>query len=270
MEEVTQAFEHIAKHSSKFYELVPMGEQKDAVTKPIQNQYQLQQIYERMDSLVNVELTSRMLLGALHRQYEMHPMQYIYNSMNVKISPLADGDPECDLIRAYCLNTAASPANPGPRITRIRIFKIERRGEAERFEPVAAKLGNRKLLFHGSKMPNFLGLMAQGMRIAPPEAPTTGFMFGKGCYFADMLQKSMSYSVGGFKHSLLLLCDVALGKEKKLYRAEYVEKLEAQFQSVKGCGRYGPDFKQKKVTTPQGYSVPMGTASEYPEPPQET
>ena len=26
-----------------------------------------------------------MLLAALHRQYEMHPMEYIYNSMGVKI-----------------------------------------------------------------------------------------------------------------------------------------------------------------------------------------
>ena len=45
IDEVTQAFEHIAKHSSKFYELVPMGEQKDAVTKPISNAGELQQIY---------------------------------------------------------------------------------------------------------------------------------------------------------------------------------------------------------------------------------
>ena len=49
------------------------------------------------------------------------------------------------------------------------------------------------------------------MRIAPPEAPATGYMFGKGCYFADMFQKSMNYS-SGIKSKLLLLCDVALGK----------------------------------------------------------
>lgn len=117
-------------------------------------------------------------------------------------------------------------------------------------------------------MSNWLGLLAQGMRIAPPEAPTTGFMFGKGCYFADMMQKSLSYS-SGFKHKLLLLCDVALGKEKKMYRAEYVEKLEAGFNSVKGCGKHGPDFKKKKMTAPQGYSLPMGPAIEYPEPSKE-
>jgi poly [ADP-ribose] polymerase len=42
------------------------------------------------------------------------------------------------------------------------------------------------LLWHGSKLTNFMGILAGGLKIAPPEAPTTGYMFGKGIYFADM------------------------------------------------------------------------------------
>jgi len=34
---------------------------------------------------------------------------------------------------------------------------------------------------------NFIGILADGLKIAPPEAPSTGYMFGKGVYFADML-----------------------------------------------------------------------------------
>ena len=116
-----------------------------------------------MDQLVNVELTSRVLLGALFRQYTINPIQYIYNSMGIKISPMEEGDPECDLVRAYCLNTATTlDGGPNP-IKRIRIFKIERRGEQEKFEKVASEIGNRKLLFHGSGISNFLGLLSQGM-----------------------------------------------------------------------------------------------------------
>ena len=66
-----------------------------------------------------------------------------------------EGDPECDMIRAYCLNTAAESDIRG-----IRIFKYERKGEAETFKEVADKIGNRKLLFHGSSMTNFLGILA--------------------------------------------------------------------------------------------------------------
>ena len=32
------------------------------------------------------------------------------------------------------------------------------------------------------------GILSEGLRIAPPEAPTTGYMFGKGVYFADMVR----------------------------------------------------------------------------------
>ena len=213
-----------------------------------------------MENLVNIEYTSRMLLAALYRQYTMHPIQYIYNSMETKITPMEEGDPECDMVRAYCLNTGKDCDIKG-----LRIFKVERKGEVETFEKVAAEIGNRKLLFHGSSMTNFLGILAQGMRIAPPEAPVTGYMFGKGCYFADMFSKSFQYC-SGYKSKILLLCDVALGKEKNLYRAEYVENLEKKFQSVKGCGRMGPDFKNKKVVAPQGFSLPMGEPMEYPEP----
>jgi poly [ADP-ribose] polymerase len=45
-------------------------------------------------------------------------------------------------------------------------------------------------------MTNMLGIMSQGLRIAPPEAPTTGYMFGKGVYFADMFDKSAAYTSG--------------------------------------------------------------------------
>jgi poly [ADP-ribose] polymerase len=65
------------------------------------------------------------------------------------------------------------------------IFKVQRKGEAEMIQAFK-EIPNHYLLFHGSTMSNFIGIMKQGLRIAPPEAPTTGFMFGKGVYFADM------------------------------------------------------------------------------------
>ena len=54
-----------------------------------------------------------------------------------------------------------------------------REGEEERFEPFAHD-PNRQLLWHGSLLSNFVGILSQGLRIAPPEAPVTGYMFDKG------------------------------------------------------------------------------------------
>ena len=64
-----------------------------------------------------------------------------------------------------------------------------RDGEAAAFKDV----GNRQLLWHGSRLTNWVGILSQGLRIAPPEAPVTGYMFGKGVYFADMVSKSANY-----------------------------------------------------------------------------
>lgn len=51
-----------------------------------------------------------------------------------------------------------------------------------------------------------------GLRIAPPEAPVTGYMFGKGVYFADMFSKSANYCCASQQASsgVLLLCEVVL------------------------------------------------------------
>ena len=85
------------------------------------------------------------------------------------------------------------------------------------------------------------GILSQGLRIAPPEAPVTGklfritscqktnstmfsfpsgYMFGKGIYFADMVSKSANYCVTSKSNpvGLLLLCDVALGNWYVIYQ----------------------------------------------------
>jgi hypothetical protein len=50
------------------------------------------------------------------------------------------------------------------------------------------------------------------LRVAPPEAPVTGYMFGKGVYFADMFSKSANYcyATRAAKAGVLLLCEVVL------------------------------------------------------------
>lgn len=56
---------------------------------------------------------------------------------------------------------------PSPK---LKIFRIEREGESQRYKPFK-QLHNRQLLWHGSRTTNFAGILSQGLRIAPPEAP---------------------------------------------------------------------------------------------------
>ena len=64
------------------------------------------------------------------------------------------------------------------------IFRISRRGEQDRFNQYReanTKHRHRRLLWHGSRTSNFAGILSQGLRIAPPEAPPNGYMFGMEC-----------------------------------------------------------------------------------------
>lgn len=65
------------------------------------------------------------------------------------------------------------------------------------------------LLWHGSRITNFVGILSQGLRIAPPEAPVSGYLFGKGIYLADLAEKSIHYCRShGSDKALILLIEV--------------------------------------------------------------
>ena len=102
---------------------------------------------------------------------------------------------------------------------------------------------NLALLWHGSRVTNFMGILSKGLRVAPPEAPITGFMFGKGIYFADCCSKSANYCKANINNpeGLLLLCEVALGNYYKVYEAQNFDRPPKNYHSVVGVGKMCPD-----------------------------
>ena len=71
----------------------------------------------------------------------------------------------CTKVMVYLLGCSFSPIP-----FELKIFRIEREGESQRYKPFK-QLHNRQLLWHGSRTTNFAGILSQGLRIAPPEAP---------------------------------------------------------------------------------------------------
>ncbi|CAD8079248.1 unnamed protein product [Paramecium primaurelia] len=286
IKKISNLSSEIADKSSRFYELIPMIELRTEPLPPLDSIEALNQKLLLIETLLNFEITSKILLGAHLMKQSLNPLTYCFNALNVRVITLHREHPEFKLIDQY-INQSATP-----KISNI--FAIERRGEAERFE--INKQYNRLLLWHGSKISNFMGILAQGLKVAPPWALNTGAMFGKGIYFADMFQKSFAYTddwslhyntynglfqQGGHwnrqeqvvkdeqeeiqRYRYMLLCEVAVGKSQELYQADYVQNLPKQYQSVKGCGRRGPDYKQSVVLS-NGCKVPVGQCIDYPDP----
>ncbi|KAF5405982.1 Poly [ADP-ribose] polymerase [Paragonimus heterotremus] len=99
---------------------------------------------------------------------------------------------------------------------------------------------------------------SQGLRIAPPEAPVTGYMFGKGIYFADIVSKSANYCYTSQSQpeGVLLLCEVILGNMKECYEAESTD-LPADKHSRKGMGSVTPN-PATFYTNADGVVYPIG------------
>jgi len=211
----------IQELSSRYYELIPLAAYKDQIAPPLANIQLLKVQYDGLSQLGDIEWASRILLGALYRQTELHPADYLLQAMGIKIEYILPASEEHNVLEQYVKNTGESQVSWATH--KLKIFKIGREGEAQAINPFLA-LGNRRLLFHGSSLFNFVGILSQGLRIAPPEAPATGYMFGKGIYLADMFSKSYSYSAlrasGSQESTLMLLCETALGNSKELIQAQ--------------------------------------------------
>ena len=151
------------------------------------------------------------------------------------------------MIEKYAKNTHAK-THADYKLKINNVYVVDRKKETKKYRPFS-NFENRQLLWHGSRVTNYGGILSQGLRIAPPEAPVTGYMFGKGIYFADMVSKSANYCDASYENprGFALLADVAFGKMHECKGAEYIEKLPTGFHSCKGIGGTEPNPKDDLV-----------------------
>ncbi|KAL1517903.1 hypothetical protein ABEB36_001606 [Hypothenemus hampei] len=246
----------LVEATNRFYTLIPHSFGIDQV--PILRDTDIiKQKLEMIDSLMEMQVAYNLMKSGTE-----HTVDSYYKQLNTEIDILDKNGEEFSIIHEYVKNTHAT-THDNYDLDVQEVFVVKRHGEDKRYKPFR-KLPNRKLLWHGSRITNFVGILSQGLRIAPPEAPVTGYMFGKGVYFADMVSKSANYCCASPQNStgLLLLCEVALGNMLKKMHAENVTKLPKGHHSVKGVGKTHPDpsfvkkIKDVEVPVGKGVSVP--------------
>lgn len=242
--------------SNRFYTLVPhdFGVQRAPV---IDTNDLVAKKTEMLESLLEVELAYGLLNA--ETDDEKSPIDGHYEQLKTDIVPLERGSAEFKLLCDYVKNTHGK-THATFELEVGEIFKVSRKGEERRFKPFK-KLHNRQLLWHGSRLTNYVGILSHGLKIAPPEAPVTGYMFGKGIYFADMVSKSANYCCTSAANStgLMMLCEVALGDTLDLHKANYVTQLPKDKHSVKGVGRSFPHPKKFHMRE-DGVKIPLGPA----------
>ncbi|CAH8629513.1 unnamed protein product [Schistosoma curassoni] len=185
-----------------------------------------------------------------------------YKRLNCDIKPLRSTDPMYSLLTDYMHETHGVTHN-WYTLEILDIFECQKSAEQGEFKDY----GNRMLLWHGSRLTNWVGILGRGLQIAPPEAPSSGYMFGKGVYFADCSSKSANYVYPTQANNvgLMIVCEVSLGKQRELYQSCYnAHENLADYHSVKGVGKWRTDSATWK-TLNDGVIVPCGKLIQAPE-----
>ncbi|XP_057184241.1 poly [ADP-ribose] polymerase 2 isoform X3 [Triplophysa rosa] len=206
-----------------------------------------------LEALSDIQIAVKMVQSSI--QSDEHPLDRQYHSLKCQLEPLDSDSNDYKVIEKYLQSTHAR-THTDYTMTILDVFAVEREGEKDDFH---SQLDNRMLLWHGSRLSNWVGILSQGLRVAPPEAPITGYMFGKGIYFADMSSKSANYCFANQKNNqgLLLLSEVALGDSNELLDANYnADQLLSGKHSTKGLGQTAPN--PNNHVTLDGATVPMG------------
>ncbi|KAI5565170.1 hypothetical protein BDE02_14G107000 [Populus trichocarpa] len=251
--------EKLEELSGEFYTIIPHDFGFNKMREfTIDNHYKLKCKLEMVEALGEIEIATSLIKDDIYTQKD--PLYSKYHCLRCELVPLDVVSKEFSMIEKYIRNTGDETHY---RIDIVQIFRASREGENERFKKFS-QTKNRMLLWHGSRLTNWTGILSEGLRIAPPEAPSTHSL-GNGLYFGDMFSKSAPYCHANWINSdaVLVLCEVALGDMLDYGSFNCHDKLPKGKLSVKVAGGTVPDSSQAQVLE-DGVLVPLGKPVELP------
>ena len=208
----------IEDFSNKYYSTIPHEFGRDRPPL-IDNNEILRKEVAMLDTLTDMEVANTIMKSTTDKDRDAEAVNTLdkrFEELNMQeVTPLEHGSTEYKALADYLIKSSGT--SHGIRYRLEDIFRIERRDEKERFENsefAKLKKSDKRLIWHGSRTTNFGGILSQGLRIAPPEAPLNGYAFGKGVYLSDVSSKSAQYCSPGMSGGtgLLLLVETELGK----------------------------------------------------------
>ena len=208
----------IEDFSNKYYSTIPHEFGRDRPPL-IDNNEILRKEVAMLDTLTDMEVANTIMKSTTDKDRDAEAVNTLdkrFEELNMEdVTPLEHASSEYKALADYLIKSSGT--SHGIRYRLEDIFRIERKDEKERFENsefAKLKKSDKRLIWHGSRTTNYGGILSQGLRIAPPEAPLNGYAFGKGVYLSDVSSKSAQYCSPGMSGGtgLLLLVEAELGK----------------------------------------------------------
>jgi len=157
----------------------------------------------RITTFYFIENILKIFLGAIKNLDNLHPLDYIINSLGCNIIELDDENIEKIYIEKFLKNSGANNIK--------NIYKITESKNDVNFNP--NNFERRIILCHGTKSENILGILSEGLKISPAQAKFQGQQFGEGIYLSDSFDVSFKYSKNYFSNedtTFLLLIEAAI------------------------------------------------------------
>lgn len=185
----------------------------------------------------------------------------IYTKMCINIQVSKD-ELERNTIKKLVRGTHAPTHNYGIEI--LEIFRISKE-YSDSDNNFFNNIIDHKLLVHGSRTANFMGILSSGLRLPHPSQVSNGSVLGRGIYFADVVTKSFNYCNVESTNNIgyIILCEVALGDKPDFRESPYCGDLSPHHTSRWALGRTNVDEKSMSIlTTDDGFiknvKVPQG------------
>lgn len=245
----------LQKYSSEFFTLIPhnFGWKKP---QPIATMEEWNQKVELVNTLNDIEMAQH-LKGS-----GSDPLSDSYAKLNNKMEVLPAAGKEYKAIAKYF---ECTKRGSGSKL--LKVFSLDRAGEKARMAP-HKKLGNRRLLWHGTSPAVVAAILKSGLRIMPH----SGGRVGKGIYLASENSKSAGYTgstkVGGQQAGFMFLIEAPLGKMHSIHQDGKPSSFKAApggCQSVKAEGNQ-ETFDSKTDTTIPGPFGPVSVPQKKPAP----
>ena len=194
------ALQQISELTSRYFSIIPhkLGAKKPPLLKTniaLGRELSLLQQLQDMNRLL-LRDSQALRTKDVHRQYA---------SLGCTIAPVDPGSAE--------FRKMGKQVQP---LQLRRLFRVRRPEESDAFH----KDKNIRVLFHGSRMHNWLGLLSKGL-LLPAQVEATGVALtdsgwlGRGLYFGDHETAALYASKGAGKTAYILACQVAMGRIKR-------------------------------------------------------
>ena len=217
----TEAQSACSKLSTEFYSLVPVLDDQRTALDSLAAIEEQRQTVQLLRDLINVGEGTR---GA----NALSDTQRKYKALRCTIESVAPSSEEYEQVARLVLDQSATTDSPGSSepssaaaaadpIEIVNVFRVSRKIEEQFFR---SKVGNERLLLHGSRPSNIAGILSRGL-LMPRTVVRSGVSrtdegwLGSGLYFTDAISAAMQYAPPGVQGTqYVLCCSVALGRSK--------------------------------------------------------